>query len=108
LALLPADTKLVSLDFGGGFAREREFYQQFKPASIATNFRAEGFAENSWSFMGIGTILLRDYLDLGTLSFGAILEASPWNFQRDLIFGGGPQPWFKAAGLNQVNPALGL
>lgn len=107
LALLPDDTKLVSLDFGGNFQREAEFFKTFDTTSVATNFRSQGFAGNAWQFMGIGTLLLRDYLEIQTYSFGSILEASPWNFKQQK-YSNAPQPVFKAAGMTQLNPAIGL
>lgn len=107
LALLPEETKLVSMDFGGAFQREADYFRSFDTAIIQTNFRDQGFAKNAWQFMGIGTLLLRDYLEIGAYSFGSILEASPWNFaSKD--HANMPQPVFAAAGMRQVNPALGL
>lgn len=107
LALLPEGTKLVSLDFGGNFQREADFFRTFDTTTVATNFRNQGFAGNTWQFMGIGTLLLRDYLEVQTYSFGSILEASPWNFKQKK-FSNMPQQVFKAAGMNQLNPAVGL
>lgn len=107
-ALLPRDTVLIALDFGGSFERETRFFRKFEPVIVGTNFRSEGFAANSWSFMGVGTILLKDYLGLRVYSFGSILEASPYNFSNGLRFRNAANPWFAAAGLEQVNPVLGL
>lgn len=108
LALLPDDVELVSLDFGGAFTRERDFFETFQTTIIPTNFRQLGLALNSWSFMGVGPILLRDHLGIGSYGFGTILEATPYNFIEGLDFRNTPNPWFRAAGLSQFNPALGL
>ena len=107
-ALLPVDIKLISLDFGGAFSRERDFFSRFHPTVIPTNLRSLGYAKNSWSFMGIGPILLRDHLGIGTYSFGSILEATAYNFIDRQPFANTPNPWFAAAGLRQLHPALGL
>lgn len=106
--LLPASSKLLSIDFGGAFKRERDFFENFNPYIIKTNFRQLGFAKNTWAFMGVGSILLRDHLSISTYSFGSILEASPYNFIPGLNFSNDANPWFRAAGLTQLNPALGL
>ncbi|MEV8144214.1 hypothetical protein [Specibacter sp. NPDC078709] len=107
LALMPENRKLVSLDFGGSFERESKFFNSFDTTVVRTNFRNLGFASNHWTFMGIGTILLRDYLEIETYSFGSILEASPWNFKQS-HFTNKPQPVFAAADMAQFNPVLGL
>lgn len=108
LALLPRDAHLISLDFGGPFSREREFFQDFPTYTISTNFRDLGFALNTWAFMGIGTILLKDYLNLTTYSFGAILEASGWHFNPATTSGKLQQPWFNSAHLEVFNPVIGM
>ena len=108
LALLPRDTNLISLDFGGPFSREREFFQDFPTYSISTNFRDLGFALNTWAFMGIGSILLRDYLNLANYSFGAILEASAWHFNPATTSGRLKQPWYNSAHLEVFNPVIGM
>ncbi|MGW2673447.1 hypothetical protein OG312_00375 [Kocuria rhizophila] len=107
-ALLPRETHLISLNFGGPFAREHEFFKDFPTYTITTNFRDLGFSLNTWSFMGIGSILLRDYLNLGMYSFGAILEASPWHFNAATKSGDLKQGWFNAAGLKVFNPVIGM
>jgi len=107
LMTLPEDTKLIALDFGGNFQREADFFQRFQPTTLKTNFRSEGFANNSWSFMGIGSILLRDYLEIGSYGFGSIIEAAPMNL-RQARHSNTPRPWYAAAGLKQLNPVQGL
>lgn len=73
--MLP-DAQLVALDFGGKFSRERQFYQRFQPFTFETNLVDLGLNRYAWTFMGIGSLLLRDELDLGWYSFGSIQAAS--------------------------------
>lgn len=107
LAVMPDKVKLASIDFGGAFKREAEFFSGFDTTTIQTNFRKEGFARNHWTFMGIAPILLRDYFRAHSYSFGSILEGSAWNLQRR-SFANKAQPVFAAAGLRMFNPILGL
>lgn len=77
-ALMPDDTHLVSLDFGGWFTREAEFFKKFAPITITTNARRipdqpTSFARNHWGFMAIGAILTRSYLGARYHTFGNIL-----------------------------------
>ena len=74
-AVLP-EADLVSLDFGGRFARERPLFERFRPHIVETNLVDLGLNRNHWSFMGVGAILLRDELDLGTYSFGSVQAGS--------------------------------
>lgn len=67
---------LVSLDFGGRFEREERFFRTFNPLAIKTNLTDLGLNRNSWQFMGIGSILLRDELNLANYSFGSIMAGS--------------------------------
>lgn len=104
LALLGSDAKLVSVDFGERFHREKEFFQKFDTVTVSTNARK---FERSWTFMAIGAILLRDYLEADFISFGNILEASPWHFVRRK----GPfrtQAILQPSGLKAFYPLLGL
>lgn len=70
---LDPDVQLVSLDFGGRFSRERTYYERFDPFIIETNLVDIGMNRYSWTFMGIGSVLLRDELDIGSYSFGSIM-----------------------------------
>lgn len=104
LALYGRDLPLVSMDFGAKFKREREFFELFDTAIVATNARQ---FEKSWTFMGIGAILLADYFQAGYISFGSILEASPWG----MVSHTGPRngnPIFSVASLEETNPLVGL
>lgn len=107
-ALLPPDTKLISLDFGGRFAREKEFFKDFNTNIITTNLLNTGLHKNSWSFMGIGSILLRDHLGLGTYTFGGILEASPANMMPNYNYSNPGFPPFTGSGMSPAPVAIGL
>lgn len=74
-AVLPG-AHLVSLDFGGRFARERPMFSRFSPYIVRSNLVDLGLNLNHWSFMGLGSILLRDELRLKTYSFGSIQAGS--------------------------------
>ena len=77
--LMPSKTKLVSMDFGGKFSREKEFFLKFDTHIVTTNVLETHLKRNSWSFMGIAAILFSDYLSIKYHTFGGILEASPSN-----------------------------
>ncbi|MDK8099110.1 hypothetical protein HMPREF3152_03370 [Actinomyces sp. HMSC06A08] len=108
--LLPAqNTTLISLDFGGRFSREAQFFTNFPVISVKTNLVAARFHTHTWAFMALGAILAAPTLGLQTLSFGTILEASSAN----MTFRGLGQietgyPVFDFLGLTWYNPALGL
>ena len=104
LALLNDDARLVSIDFGGGFSRERDFFETFPTAIVETNVR--GF-ESSWTFMGLAAILMKEELEAGYLAFGSILEASPWNFLPGAM-PSASHAIFKAAGYQGIAPVAGL
>lgn len=83
--LMPGNTILLSMDFGGRFSRERVFFKKFKPYIVKTNLLETHLKRNSWAFMGIASILYSKYLDLKYISFGGILEASASNFSENPI-----------------------
>lgn len=107
--LMPDDTNLVSMDFGGRFSREREFFENFDTLRVSTNIVETPFRSNSWSFMGIGAILASDYFRSKYHTFGGILEAGPDNMRispaaaRPLSF-----PPLRAAGYVNAPYVLGL
>jgi len=105
--LMPASTKLVSVDFGGSYGREAVFFQEFAPYTLATNFRDVLKADvHSRIFMGAGAILYRDYLDLGAHAFGWPLDNSIWDFSRPYEASDSP---LAVAGLDDLSPyVLGL
>lgn len=74
--IIAPNSHLVSLDFGGRFSRERDFFDNFSPFSFATNLVDLKLNRYSWEFMGLGSILMRDELDLKHYSFGSILAGS--------------------------------
>lgn len=108
-ALMPGNVNLVSIDFGGRFAREREFFDQFNTLRISTNILDTGLQTNSWSFMGIGSILASHFYGAKYITFGGIMEASPDNFRtipaasKKYTF-----PPFRAVGYENAPFVLGL
>ena len=107
-ALLPNGPELVSMDFGGWFQRETDFFKRFDPYVVRTNFRMAGFGRRSWMFMLAGIVLLRDHLDIGAFTTGSILESSPWHYRSNIE--GMPQPpeLLRALGFSQVNTTIGI
>lgn len=105
--LLPGDTQLVSLDFGGRFARERAFFNQFGPRTISTNLIDTTLRSHSWSFMGIGALLLAEELSASYLAFGSIIEAAQLRLdvprKKNITF-----PAFKIAGFENASPVAGV
>ncbi len=74
------DIDLVSVDWGNGFERERAFFCTFNPYIVKTNARnCLKFERWSWTFMGIGAMLLCGQLGASNMVFGTVLEASRWN-----------------------------
>lgn len=71
--LLGDYVELVSISF---FDIEYNFFKKFKPHMIETNFRKLGYARNSWTFMGVGSILYSEFLNFRYLLFGTVLESS--------------------------------
>lgn len=107
-ALLPGSPALISMDFGGWFQRETDYFERFDPYIVRTNFRMAGFGRRSWMFMLAGVILLRDTLGIRTYSTGSILESSPWHYRRNLEGMPGAHPLLSALGLRQLNPTIGI
>lgn len=85
LCLMPADTKLVSIDFGSWFERERKFFEEFHPYILKTNFRQLKLDKNSWTFMGTGSILYCGSLNAEYHVFGTIMEATTHQFAESPI-----------------------
>ncbi|NKG22193.1 hypothetical protein [Paeniglutamicibacter terrestris] len=103
------DANLISLDFGGNFSRERNFFERFNPFTIRTNMTALKLNTYGWQFMGIGSILLRDELQLGSYSFGSILAGSlPRLFSHPLDQSTGGIPVANALGMKLENPVTGV
>lgn len=109
LCLMPEDTALVSMDFGGRFARERSFFEKFPTTTVATNILETGLQRNSWSFMGSGAILLGDHHRAQYHTFGSILEAGPDNMRVSPVAArNNTFPPFKAAGYSNAPYVAGL
>lgn len=77
-SLLPENTHLVSLDLGGWFKREAEYFGRYSPITIKTNFRQvpdqqTALTRNHWLFMASGAILCSDHLNARHHVFGQIL-----------------------------------
>ncbi|MEX5308884.1 hypothetical protein [Kocuria sp. CPCC 205297] len=109
LALMPEDTHLVSLDFGGRFSRERAYYQRFEPTIISTNLTETPLRANSWSFMGIGAILTAAHHHARYMTFGSILEAGVDNMRTTPVSTtSGTFPPFAAAGYTNAPYVAGL
>jgi hypothetical protein len=107
--LMPKNTNLVSMDFGGRFSRERKFFEKFNTCITKTNLVDYTLRYNSWSFMGIASILYSDYLSTEFHTFGSILEASPNNFSDSPLSANNLSiPPFKAAGIDTAPYVLGL
>lgn len=103
------DSHLISIDFGGAFTRECDFFQWFSPLTFRTNMTALKLNTYSWQFMGFGAILLRDELQLGSYSFGSILAGSlPRLFSDPLDQNMGGMAVANALGMKLENPVAGV
>lgn len=104
--LLGDYAELISVSF---FGNEYDFFKKFNPHILDTNFRQLGYAENHWTFMGVGTILFSDFLNLRYHTFGTILEAFHLHVtleysSKDYFI----EPPFHLAGLNDIKFIQGL
>ncbi|WP_143588122.1 hypothetical protein [Tersicoccus phoenicis] len=108
-SLMPRDTRLVSMDFGGRFGREREFFQHFDTLTVSTNLLETPLKNNSWSFMGCGAILAAAHSRAKYHTFGSILEASPDNLRQTPAAAANKTfPPFHMAGLTNAPYVAGL
>ncbi|MHA7303929.1 hypothetical protein ACX80E_01575 [Arthrobacter sp. TMN-49] len=109
LCLMPDETNLVSMDFGGRFSRERAYFENFPTVTVSTNLVALGYNKHNWSFMGSGAILVSDHFRAKYLTFGGILEAFAGNLSPNPVAAKNttPEP-FKAAGYANAPYVLGL
>lgn len=86
LCVLPKDkTEIVSINFGGWFESENDFFKKFNPYTVSTNFRQLKYDRASWTFMGIAGILFSDFLNAKYNVFGTILEGTPYHFSNNMI-----------------------
>lgn len=107
--LMPDNTKLVSMDFGGKFAREGIFFSKFPTHIVKTNILETPLKKNSWSFMGIAAILFSDHLGIKYHTFGGILEASSNNFSKKPVAAKNVTfPPFESAGMVNAPYVLGI
>ncbi|MGF6862606.1 hypothetical protein ABIE69_003196 [Rhodobacteraceae bacterium MBR-64] len=74
LALMPKGTRIVTLDFGGVFEREKVSYKKFNPLIVKTNIAETSLRSASWSFMGIAAILTAKVTKSRYLTFGGIMD----------------------------------
>lgn len=65
---------IVSLDFGGTFSREEEFFKRFSPHVVKTNFVDLKLNKNSSSFMYIPIIFYSKHLNAGYGMLADIFE----------------------------------
>lgn len=108
-ALMPENTRLVSMDYGGRFSRERAFFEKFDTCIVETNITQTPLRSNNWSFMGIAAILFSDYLGARYYSFGSVLESSVEDFLDDIHWNAVCSfPLFAAAGMENAPYVLGL
>lgn len=105
--LLGGEPTLVSLDFGGRFSRELEFFKRFDPAIVHTNLVDTSLRYNSWSFMGIGPLLLADTIRDRFFAFGSILEAGQLRVKKPRTVPSTFPP-FRIAGYTSVAPVAGI
>ena len=75
-ALLPENTELIAVDFGGWFQREADFFERFSPHILKTNFRQLKYDRETWTFMGAGALLFSNALNCKYNVFGTIFEAN--------------------------------
>lgn len=105
--LLPEDTKLVSMDLGGAFARESRFFEQFDPLIVQTNVIDTPLRYNSWSFIGMGALFANETYKHRYNTFGSVFEATELiglsGFEKNLTF-----PPFKIIGLENAPTIQGL
>lgn len=74
----------ISIDFGGYFQREADWFREWPTYCIETDFREKPFNEAlDWRFMGACTMLYADYLHIETVYWGTVLEASTYWFSSD-------------------------
>ncbi|MEY8715424.1 hypothetical protein AB9G26_09115 [Francisella philomiragia] len=107
--LMRVSAKLCSMDYGGRFSRENNFFERFDTFIVSTNILDTELKKNSWSFMGSASILSNIFLQTKYNSFGSILESAPANISvnaagaKNISF-----PPFKMLGMKNANYVGGL
>ncbi|MGP9613504.1 hypothetical protein ACT3TE_09615 [Brachybacterium sp. AOP42-B2-9] len=107
--LMPESSHLVSLDFGGWFEREADFFQDFDTLVVSTNMRSmptlrTPLTRNHWSFMAVGAILTARHFNVKHHSFGSILGESLSSSARPVP----TLPVLEALGFKEAGYARGL
>lgn len=105
--MLPAQHSLVSLAFGGRFSREKKFFKQFSPIEIDTNVAQTSLRKNSWSFIGLGSLLAMSVAQSKYCTFGSIIESTGLKrntaHEKGLTF-----PPFASAGMTSAPTTQGI
>lgn len=105
--MLPTQQSLVSLDFGGRFSREKKFFKHFSPIQIATNVAQTSLRRNSWSFIGLGSLLAMSATQSKYCTFGSIIESTGLKrntaHEKGLTF-----PPFASAGMTSAPTTQGI
>ena len=105
--LLPENHKLVSLDFGGRFSREKRFFQRFSPLQVQTNIVQTSLRKHSWSFIGMGSLLTLKEFKAKYCTFGSIIEST--GFKRKTAHEKGfTFPPFASAGMQNTPTVQGI
>lgn len=73
---------LTSLDLGGTFSREKEFFKRFRPYVVSSNFVSMKFNRNHWSFMYIPQILFSKHLNAKYIVLGGVLESGVYGLSE--------------------------
>ena len=64
--------ELVSIAF---FSSETNFFKKFSPHILETNFRQLGYNANTWTFMGVASVLFSNSLNIKYHTFGTVFES---------------------------------
>lgn len=105
--VMPETTRLVSMDWGGGFRREREMFERFGGEIVESNLVTAGYNRLANEFMGVGAIMLSDHLDASFNAFGTILDSVASYWRPDAVDPVLDAP-FDGAGLVNTAFASGL
>lgn len=105
--MLPTQHSLVSLAFGGRFSREEEFFKRFSPIEVQTNVVQTSLRRNSWSFIGLGSLLAMSATQSKYCTFGSIIESTGLKrntaHEKGLTF-----PPFASAGMTNAPTTQGI
>lgn len=105
--LLPTGHHMVSMDFGGRFSREAKFFKEFDSIQVRTNLVSTSLRNNSWSFIGLGSLITLDATRAKYCTFGSVIESTGLKrgtaHEKGLTF-----PPFASAGLTNAPATQGL